>query len=1264
MKHRFLQWFGLFCLAFLAIGSLHAQKFTLAVNAEANAQGDSFAQAMEAAGFPLSSKEKLATIQKLTLVSGKFLLTDWTTLAEKLPLCTTLKTFEVKPTVEMESFGESPAPKSYFAATTLEDVHIMSPKFDIPTQMFKGATNLKSITVECAQMVYTAAFEGCTALTTVHLPSATVLCSKVFKGCAQLATLRLPALEDFDPSCSGEAFCEGMTNLTSFYAPRLKALPKNAFKGCEKLTTLDLPACETFDESALEANAHIQHIVAPKLTEVKDKALAQCTALKTFIAPSLKELGSEAFKGCTSLEEVAFPELTDLTKAPFAGCSALKKVTFSLSESISLNEDTFKDCNALTTWVLGALPMEKKASYYHFGTAARTLTLTNEDLLEAIKDDTEEDEDGVTPYDGTKWYGWKVSEKVTPPVRFSVKDKEGESVSNATIKLSQSGTPLATLITGASGEALFIPSVTGEIDYEISAPHGKAPLTEKVDIEDDREEETLVEVDTFEWKMVKVTMPKTIEHGTLIIIGAGEGEVQGDQMTYLVKEGTLLSFTLDPDTDFLPQALMVNNQPTLPTAKYECMCETVCNASFVKKPEEAKPTFKVEVSTSMQNGSLKIQRYLPDGTLDPTPLNLPCDVEENTQLKLTAIPAQGYKLKDDKIDAVTGPVSTPISEASPYTVVDNVKFFADFELREMCSLTVTQTPHGKIEVRQKSENLATSDNLTLEFDKGTRLKITFRPEDGYQLQKFVEVSGTETILSTNPDLTQTIYEVNNASAEIKAYFAPIPKRTLTPSVTGRGKLNIMNEAGKILAPPYAFAKGTKLKLELKPDAGAKADHLWESKQTSGRITDLLKNAEKAVNKVHTLDYTVTESAKLNASFIDDPTTTPQYSVTFSAPEHGSLSVKNGTAEVTSGNKLDANTALTLTVTPVANYQLDKLVALPEGATAATTLLEGGTGVQTATYKLEANVTFTATFKEVKNDPPITTPQYSVTFSAPEHGSLSVKNGTAEVTSGNKLDANTALTLTVTPVANYQLDKLVALPEGATAATTLLEGGTGVQTATYKLEANVTFTATFKEVKNDPPITAPQYTVTFSTPEHGSLSVKNGTAEVTSGNKLDANTVLTLIVTPAANYQLDKLVATVEGAAAQELATDKKGSKEAVTLTYKLEANVTFTATFKKVTAADDQNKPSTPKPSPLSVDEALLAQVTLGPNPVLNVLNLRGLEHVQSVQLLNAQGMLLNTFPCEGTTALQLNVAHLPAGLYFLILRHGAATHTLRFIKR
>ena len=1242
MKCRLLQWTVAFCLAFLlGLGGVSAQKLVVAVNDGAPAEGTDFATAMKAAGYDLDDAAKLPTIAKVVLERGHFKKTDWEVFKAKAAACTAWKTFEVKEKVKMEAFAENEPEMPYFASSVIESVHIMS-SFDIPVGMFKGAKALKSISLDCAKHIMKSAFEGCSMLEDVQLPSTETIESMAFKGCVKVASLRLPAISGEEGAVAESAF-EGMTALTSFYAPQLTSVEKNTFKGCSRLTELNLPSCTTFSEKAFEGNTTIKTIVAPKLTGIGEATFKGCSALERLAAPSLQEVADEGFSGCAALKEAIFPSLSGFEVSNFFnGCNALEKAMF--AQEASFPEDLFKGCAAFKTWVLNGVPETEFANSSFEGCPEkRSLVLTSDEAVSLFEEDENYKSSTKT------WFGWKVPKKANFPVRFTIQELGEENpVAGARIKVAKDGTTVAELLTNADGGALFIPSVAGDYTYEIDVEHSTTPETGEdlrkgtFTVEKNAQEETELTLAAIVWKKVQFSVPKTTPHGSLIVSSVVEPEEKGEFMVYKGIEGSLISFTVTPEDGYELATFTVNGKPIAAEAKYELTEEATFAITF-EKPE-VPPTImhKVEISSSMEHGSLKIQKVLADDSLDPTPIKSGDEVADGTTLRITAIPETGYKLK--AIDAVANGASVTIHEGDDYHVTAPVKFYADFEIRVMYTLTMTQTAHGKLEVRQNLENLATGQIASKEFDENTLLNITVIPDEGYQFDKLVDVNdGNETLRKKGPTPTHFPYFVEKTT-EVKAYFIKIPLPTISVTSNGNGTITVFDADNKELSMPAQVKKGAVLTLVMTPAAGYQADKLWEAKTETGKTKDLIASEGKEVDKAISVTYTVTGSARFTAVFnkpgvnnhvisftqpsategtlrvesdhvlnngelqphntkiyitvspaagyeldkllatfrgqqpkklleggkteqtidvdlVDNlsivatfkpaSTTTPQYTVTFSTPTNGTLTVKNGSADVTTGATLNANTELTLTATPVTGYKLDKLVAVVGSETKE--LAKESKEAVTVTYKLEANVTLKATFSEVT-----TTPQYTVTFSAPTNGTLTVKNGSADVTTGATLDANTELTLTATPAQGYALDKLVAVVGSETKE--LAKESKEAVTVPYKLEANVTFKATFKAVENqggDPT----KYTVSFDAPQNGTLSVKNGSADVSTGATLDANTELTLTATPATGYKLDKLVAVV-GSETKELA---KESKEAVTVTYKLEANVTLKATFSEVT---------------------------------------------------------------------------------------------------
>lgn len=87
--------------------------------------------------------------------------------------------------------------------------------------------------------------------------------------------------------------------------------------------------------------------------------------------------------------------------------------------------------------------------------------------------------------------------------------------------------------------------------------------------------------------------------------------------------------------------------------------------------------------------------------------------------------------------------------------------------------------------------------------------------------------------------------------------------------------------------------------------------------------------------------------------------------------------------------------------------------------------------------------------------------YTVTITTPEHGSLVVKNGDTTITNGSKVEAETELSLEATPDVDYEFVKFVATDE---------LGEHGITKTIWTVKGDVTFTAVFQEVLQDPSVT--------------------------------------------------------------------------------------------------------------------------------------------------------------------------------------------------
>ena len=189
------------------------------------------------------------------------------------------------------------------------------------------------------------AFQGCTGLTEITLPtSVRTLGSSAFMGCSHLASItNLNNISKIGESAF--ANCTGFTNITVYAA----TIMSNAFQGCTGLTTLNVSATTvagdafqgctnlatvSFNANSVESNTfdgctHLTSVtLGSKVTDIKEGAFRNCTALTTINIPGTVITISGGFEGCTSLSTVTLNSGTKyIVNSVFQGCSSLRSIT-------------------------------------------------------------------------------------------------------------------------------------------------------------------------------------------------------------------------------------------------------------------------------------------------------------------------------------------------------------------------------------------------------------------------------------------------------------------------------------------------------------------------------------------------------------------------------------------------------------------------------------------------------------------------------------------------------------------------------------------------------------------------------------------------------------------------------------------------------------------------------------------------------------------------------------------------------------------------
>ena len=243
---------------------------------------------------------------------------------------------------------------------------------------------------------------------------------------------------------------------------------------------------------------------------------------------------------------------------------------------------------------------------------------------------------------------------------------------------------------------------------------------------------------------------------------------------------------------------------------------------------------------------------------------------------------------------------------------------------------------------------------------------TYSWADGNQV--LTEGENSLTYIFTPANLAQMDIVTGTINATAKRYF------TVKTGVSANGKAAISNKSAS-----DRYEKGTQLTLTATPDEG----------YTFTGWKDLGNSS---------LTYTVTEDKELVAEFAKK-----QFTVTFSQPANGSLSVKNGSETVSSGTKLDYGTILTVAVSANANYTADAIT------TTGSALVKGE-------IFLDANTTITATVTAIPSTPK------TITITQRTGGSIRVTNKATgkEIVSGTQVTEGTNIIIERTPNKGYKL----------------------------------------------------------------------------------------------------------------------------------------------------------------------------------------------------------------------------------------------------
>ena len=297
------------------------------------------------------------------------------------------------------------------------------------------------------------------------------------------------------------------------------------------------------------------------------------------------------------------------------------------------------------------------------------------------------------------------------------------------------------------------------------------------------------------------------------------------------------------------------------------------------------------------------------------------------------------------------------------------------------------------------------------------------------------------------------------AADVWKRFSPIVEPanyTITYNQSAGGTFKIKKGTQYVISGS-SVTEGTVLTVEATPAQGYKLDSI---KVNGARISGL--------------SFTVDSNSTVEAYF-----SKMKYMVTYTQPANGTLTVRNGSQTIHSGDSVEYGTSITIEATPAQGYKLDSIKV-------------NGARISGLSFTVDSNSTVEAYFSKMK---------YTVTYTQPANGTLTVKNGSHIIHSGDSVEYGSMLDVEVGTAQGYKLDSI-------------LVNGARIAWFSFTVDSNSTVEAFFSKVK---------HIITYNQSVGGTLTVKDGTQTIVSGGSVEYGTVLIVEATAAEHYKFDSIL---------------------------------------------------------------------------------------------------------------------------------------------
>ena len=482
--------------------------------------------------------------------------------------------------------------------------------------------------------------------------------------------------------------------------------------------------------------------------------------------------------------------------------------------------------------------------------------------------------------------------------------------------------------------------------------------------------------------------------------------------------------------------------------------------------------------------------YTPAGASTPTSKTFmptavydgAISIESGTQLVVEVQPFDTYTL--DKLvigtDEYLTVSKTIETVAAPLTITGSVVKMYTYTVTKPvnCDVVVTYTSaltSPSVESSVTITPTSLDDACILKVKKGTLLAINVIPAEGFAFEK---TSVGETTTMNNPYPIASVGGDKIIIASVVAYHTITATKPLNSSL----KVDYTDPLGSTHATKTFLSsdasdgsivvkEGTDLTVTVTPDTGYDFFNILIG---SDEFTANPKTVT-AVSK----DLSITTSVVKK-----------KYLVTIIPPSNGSISVKKGELFLATASLVEHGSELVITATPSSNYILSSLKVNN------VTIDSGSTITVTEAITVQAVFTYVA-------------PKYVVSITQPANGEIVVRRkvvtSTTEayvkILSGTEVTEGTLLYVDVNPDENYIVNSLTVNGEVVADGSSLpisfeLTGATLIQSD----------------------LEIAQQKITLADVPNGSVTVKNGTRFVNSGDLINRGTILALQAIPSKEYK--------------------------------------------------------------------------------------------------------------------------------------------------